>query len=25
MATKILRDDRLIRVPFQFAKIPDND
>ncbi|HEY9234041.1 MULTISPECIES: hypothetical protein [Phenylobacterium] len=25
LATKILRDDRLVRVPFQCAEIPDND
>jgi hypothetical protein len=25
LATKILRDDRLLRVPFQPAEIPDND
>jgi len=25
LATKILRDDRLVRVPFQAAEIPDND
>jgi hypothetical protein len=25
LATKILRDERLVRVPFQAAEIPDND
>lgn len=25
LATKILRDDRLVRVPFQHGEIPDND
>jgi hypothetical protein len=25
LATRILRDDRLVRVPFQGAEIPDND